>query len=365
MEERSRLKATKFILEIPGVRFRDPLPVLDEHGEGGGHDPDLGDVEGPVPSLTRRDGDRVEERGHLAVERGGGNPIAETAEGILDFLEEKGDPLPRGRHRRDDCREGCVSQILTDFPDPPTALFLPGPQVGLVHGHDDSALLEQDVSQDLLVLVGQPLRTVDHQNREVASLQGIETLEDGELLEYGLGLPFRADPRGVDELVRFPPVGHQDVHRIPCGPRDLRGDYAVIPDESVDEGRLPHVRPAENGDPRHGLLARVVIRNEGGDEPDDRVEEIGYARPVFRRDGVHRSDGQFVKLRGHLLPFPGVHLVCGKEERLLLLAEHRGDFLVEREDAVARVHQENDRVGLVDGPQDLAADLQEDIPSSS
>jgi hypothetical protein len=99
-----------------------------------------------------------------------------------------------------------------------------------------------------------------------------------------------------------------------------------------------------------------------GNERNDGIEKIGNSGPVLGRDGVHRPDGQFVKLSGHLHPFPGVDLVRCEEEPLLPLAEHGNDLLVEREDTVSSVDENNDRVGLVDGPKDLTSDLREDIP---
>ena len=56
-------------------------------------------------------------------------------------------------------------------------------------------------------------------------------------------------------------------------PGDLRDDAALLPDEPVEQARLPDVRPADDREPRLGRAGSVAARRVG-QQRDDAVEQV-------------------------------------------------------------------------------------------
>ena len=209
-----------------------------------------------------------------------------------------------------------------------------------------------------------PFRGVDQQDGQVAALQGVETLEDGDLLDDRFRLPLGSNPGGVDQKVLFFLPADDDVDGVPRRPGHLGGDDPLEARQRVHQGGFPDIGSPDHRDPGDPFrIGRRFVFHAfpGGNPGHDLLEDPVDPRTVLRRQREDPVDRERMELVDAFLPLPGIHLVRGEEERLVPLPEHPRDLPVERQETVLRVHHEDDEVGFVDGPQHLGADLLDQV----
>jgi hypothetical protein len=137
-------------------------------------------------------------------------------------------------------------------------------------------------------LVGHPLGRIEDDERQVGALERSEGTDGPVPLERRHGAPPLADARRVDQHVRPAPHRDRGVDRIAGGARLGRHDRALLAEEAVQEGRLPDVRPPDEGEPRDGPLAG--FRRSGRQRSHDRLAHRLDAATVGRRHGQQLLD---------------------------------------------------------------------------
>ena len=229
-------------------------------------------------------------------------------------------------------------------------------QVPLVDHEDDGAARSLGVPRDPGVLRGDPFGRVEDHESQVRALQAPAGHDRGELVERPLGAPLAAKTRRVDEDVGPPLDRHQRVHGVARRAGLGVDHHPILPGDRVHQRGLPDVRAADDRDPdRAGLLGRAARRRR---EPHrQRLDQLGHAPPVLGRDQQHRLHPQTVDLgRRRLVPLR-VNLVDGHQHGLGHAPEQPRHLLVERRQALAPVHHEDQGVGLGDGRQHLLPHL--------
>jgi hypothetical protein len=120
--------------------------------------------------------------------------------------------------------------------------------------------------------VDEAFARVYEDERDVPALRGLDRTQLREVLDALPLPPLAAQARRVDQDELRVPAFEHGVDRVPRRPGSVGDDHAVLTDELVQQARLPHVRPAENGHP-NGVLTDLVPRL-ARKLVDDAVEQV-------------------------------------------------------------------------------------------
>lgn len=93
-----------------------------------------------------------------------------------------------------------------------------------------------------------------------------------------------------------------------------------------------------------------------GEAGADRLDQLGHAGPVGRRDGQDLVETQAVEAAVRRATLHAVELVDDQQQGFALAAEASGDLLVAGGEAVVAVHQQDGHVGLLEGGLGHAGD---------
>ena len=159
-------------------------------------------------------------------------------------------------------------------------------QVPLVQHDDDRGAGGVDPLGEALVLVGHAVGGVDHEQRGVGAVDGLERADQAEVLGRLVDAAAAAHAGGVDEAQRAV-VGLDDgVDGVARGARHVVDDRALVADQPVEQRRLPDVGAPDDRD-REEVVVVVVVAVEVvglGELGDHVVEEVAAPPPVDGRD---------------------------------------------------------------------------------
>ena len=125
------------------------------------------------------------------------------------------------------------------------------------------------------------------------------------------------------------------------------GQQAVLADQPVDQGGLARVGPADDGD-ADGLVGLFLLGHlDVAAGLDDRGVEIGHALAVLGRDGHRLAEAQPVGLAHAAAALAAFRLVGQQDHRRLVTPQMVGEDAVQRRDALAGVHHEQDQLGVI------------------
>ena len=250
-----------------------------------------------------------------------------------------------------------------------------GDQLPLVEHHDDRAPAGVDAFGESLVLTGDALGGVDHEEGDVGVVDRPQGTHERVVLGGVVDPRATAHPGGVDEDDRAVLGVDERVDRVAGRAWQVVDDRAIVTDEAVEQRRLADVGPADDGDAwgvepfrrrleidrhRHavgrGVIAvgDVAVRREA---VDDDVEEIAGTAAV---EGAHRI--RLAQPEGHELPalvLPAIVVgLVGDEDHVVAAAPQPvGDRLVVVGDADRGVDDEQHDVGVADRRLDLSGHL--------
>ena len=191
--------------------------------------------------------------------------------------------------------------------------------------------------------------------------------QHGVVLGAPLGAGGAAEAGSVDEADRA--VGRLDdgVDGVAGGPRHVVDHRALLAEQLVEEGRLAHVGPPDDGHPwratgpgagrRRRRLLLLLGRQGRRQEVDHGVEEVAGAPPVqgADREGIAHPEGD--ELPGGRLPVGVVDLVHHQADRWAGPADDLGCGQVLVGHPGGHVDHQEHHVGLGQGPFGLLAHL--------
>ncbi len=241
------------VLQVPAVAEVDRCRIGGKEHERRRRHAGLGRVAdlGAAPADQGRRGALHRGR-HEPVQLPGGDPLAPLAPHVDGQLQDLAHPLPGlGADGHDRCVvqerelaaqvdhelvEGLVGLVLDDVP--------------LVDRDDQAPALLHHVPGDMGILRGEPVRGVQHEDRDVRPGDGLERPQRGVALRGGPGgdLAALADAGGVDEhdLAAAPRDG--GVDGVPRRPRGGRDDRPGLAQQRVEQAALAHVRATDERD---------------------------------------------------------------------------------------------------------------------
>ena len=245
--------------------------------------------------------------------------------------------------------------------------------VPLVQRHNGRAARDADALGQPLVLVRRPDGGVDDQDGDVGPLEGAQRPHGRVLLGAAVRLGRAAQAGGVDEAHR--PVGRLD-HRVDGVARRARHvvhDGALLAQELVEERRLAHVGPADDGDARragvpvtpgaaasawvHRAASFVIGQRAPGSSATTSSRRSPVPRPCRELTGKGSPRPRETNSQTAGVAAGAVDLVDHEPHRWAGPPDHLGRRQVLLGDAGRHVDHHEDDVGLGEGPLGLVAHL--------
>ncbi len=284
--------------------------------------------------------------------------------GGIDGLEQGLDALPAQRRDRVHARERQEAQLAVELALD-AFLFFAVQAVPLVDGHDHGSAGFQHEPGDVRVLLGDFGLRVEHEQHDVAGLDGLQGLDDGELFDRLEHLAALAQPGRVDQRVTAPIALEIDFDGVARRARHVERNHALFAHERIDERGLAYVGTAHD----RQLDAVIVLAFFGrfffdgrlGQILERQLDEINDAVAVRRRNGIRLAQAKFMEFGDGGTQAHAFGLVHRQQHALLAgLAQQLRDLVIVRIDARARIHQEHDDVRLGDGLAGLPGHFQQD-----
>ena len=166
--------------------------------------------------------------------------------------------------------------------------------VPLVDANDQRASAFVGIAGDGGIVGGDAFHRIEHQQHHVRHANVAPRHHHAQLFRHQLGLALAPYAGGVDENVLDAIALHSLIHRVARGAGHWGNDSALLPGERVQQRRLAHVRPADDGHlDRWGLRRR---RGLAGREPRGHMIEQGvHTGGVLRRNRVDIGDAELVE----------------------------------------------------------------------
>ena len=198
------------------------------------------------------------------------------------------------------------------------------------------------------VLLADALSGIDKQQNDVGVGDGLQGLDDRELLDGLEHLALAAQACRVDELKPLPVLLERHVNRIAGRAGLVERDQTLFTQPGVDEGALADVRPAGHGQPNGGFGCRlhgvgIVVFWKVHQRC---FQQTANPLAVRRRDGMRVPDAQLVELPEQWRFGHPLGLVGRQHHTLLLGAQEARDVVVVSRQATPHIHHEDHRVGL-------------------
>ena len=123
-----------------------------------------------------------------------------------------------------------------------------GNAVPLVDGDDQRAAALGDHAEQARILLRDGVVRVDDADHDVRRIDGLQRLDDAELLDRFLDARAAAHAGSIDQRVATAVALERHEHRIARRARLIERDQPLLAEQSIDERRLADVRPADHGD---------------------------------------------------------------------------------------------------------------------
>ena len=273
------------------------------------------------------------------------------AKSCLDLVEQAVDAA--ARLRRDGDHGRPLAQPPREVPLRLDDLELRHVPLGQ-HRQGGAARLAGDVG-DGEILLDDPLRRVEEDERDIGALGGLESSQLAVVLDSLALLAAPPQAGRVDEHEgRVAALQHR-VDRVARRARDLGDDHPLAADELVEERRLADVRPPEDRDPDRLGADRDLAR--AGQARDDLVEQVAGAVAVQPRQRPRLPEPEPMEHGRVGIAARIVDLVREHDHGALGGAEDHGELLVARRDPGAGIDDEQHEIGLVDRGLGLLGDL--------
>ena len=276
-------------------------------------------------------------------------------------------------------RKGKEPQLAVEF-TLDTLPVLAVQAIPLVDGDNHRAARLEDEACNMGILLRDLVLRVDHQQHDIARLNGLKRLDYREFFDRLKYLAALAKACRIDQRVFFSPAIELDLDRVARRARQIERDHALLAEQRIDERRFADVWPPHDRQfdavvrVRTGVV-RIRVLLERGRIRFLIVRMEFSRRRVFAKplkgdlhqiidpvavrggNGVRFAKPEFMKLGncaavGHTLGF-----VHAQEHALSRLAQQAGNIVIVRIEARSRVDQEQHDIGFRDRLPRLASHL--------
>ena len=144
--------------------------------------------------------------------------------------------------------------------------------IPLIDQNGDPLLRLEDHAGNVGILGGHALRGVDEQHGHITALDGAEGTQYGVLLDTLLDTTRTTDPSSIDQGHWFAMDRNRGINGIAGSSRQTRDHRTLGAKQSVQQARLPHVRPPDDGDTEVLLLLGTLVPS--GEDGDKAIEHV-------------------------------------------------------------------------------------------
>ena len=266
-----------------------------------------------------------------------GSPVQRRERDALGEVEERQAPL----------------QLVTDV-----LARIRAQSVPLVDNDDERAAPLQDQAEQAHVLLGDTLVGIEHRDDDLGLIDGLQRLDDTELLDRFVHARPASDAGRVDQCVLAIVLLERDRDAVPGRTRLIEDHETLLADDPVDERRLAHVRPADDRDPQ-SMLVVVIRRNclvglvcfEAFEYClQQRLDVIA----VRRRDGYRIAEAERMEFARRDRGIESLGLVDDDQCTSRVTARELGNVFVRGSQALAGVDHDEGDIGFREGADGLS-----------
>ena len=287
-------------------------------------------------------------------EFGGGQVTVGRGIGAVHRAEQLTDPGAVQGGDKKELGEIEERQLEIDLPLQPVLLagFHAVPLVD--RHHQGTALLQHIARQGGVLLRDTALPGVQHQHHHVGCVDSLQGFDDAEFFHCFTNPAATSHPGGIDEGIAHPVAFEGNEDAVAGGARLVEGDDALLAEDTIHQGGLAHIGPADDGDmnaahAHGGRVCRVRLRQGR----QHFLHEVGDAATLAGGNGMGRAQAQAIELRRRHVGVDGIGLVDRQEHPLAGTAQLLRDALVAAVQAGATIHQQQYGIGLLHGLPDL------------
>ena len=210
-----------------------------------------------------------------------------------------------------------------------------------------------------------PCSASNTQHDDVRVLDRLHRLDDREFLDRFQHLAAAAHARGVDQHVVAAVALEIEIDRVARRSRLVEGDHALLAQQVLTSVDLPTfgrpmiatlTAPASVG----ACIAGASASRGGRRERQRPLGDFGHVVAVRGRHRMRLAQAELVELARGALRRQTFRLVGGQDDRPARAAQQIGDVPVLRGDALSRVDEKDDDVGLGDRLPRLFRHLEQD-----
>ena len=160
-------------------------------------------------------------------------------------------------------------------------------EVRLVKHEYDALSSPDDQIGDLLILLGQPLRHIHHQQDDIRLVYRLYRPVDRIVFDILFDLALAPDACRIEDGILRPLIDERTTHDIARGAGNRRDDGDIAAGEEIRQCALAGIRLAEDGDPdRLGLLGDF-LRTLEVEHAEEGILQLLDAEAMRRRDADH------------------------------------------------------------------------------
>ena len=156
------------------------------------------------------------------------------------------------------------------------AVFLDG--IPFVHDHHTGPAVLLDPPRQPLILLGDAIESINHQNTDIAALDGLETAVDPEELRAVIDTAATTDACGVHQTPG-PVLAHDaGVDRVAGRATNRAHNGALFTADRIEQAGFPHIGAADDGHLNGLFLIPLLIL--GREELEHLVQHLCRASAV-------------------------------------------------------------------------------------
>ena len=233
-------------------------------------------------------------------------------------------------------------------------------RIPFVHNHNAGTTVLFNAPCQPLILLGDPIKDINHQHTYIASVDGLETAIDTEELRPVIHAPAATNTSGVDQPPRSVLPNDARIDRVAGGPSNGADDGSLLTTDGIEQTGFAHIGSTDD---RHldrlFLVAFLILRRQEGQHL---IEQISSAHTVDRRNRVGLSQTETPELSRHGKPLlRRLTLVHRQQRGAGTAAEKIRDRFICRCYSLLTIHDHYRHTCLLEGQRSLLADFRQKL----
>ena len=238
------------------------------------------------------------------------------------------------------------------------AVFLDG--IPFVHNHHTGPAIFLNPARQALILLGDAIQRINHQNTDITAFNRLETAVDPEELRAIVDTAATTDSCRVHQTPR--PVFPHDagVNRVAGRAANRTDNGALFTANRIEQAGFPHIGPADDGHLDGFFLITLLIL--GREELERLVQHLGRASTVDGRHRIGLAETKAPEFSRHGQTLLGrLALVDSEQNRTGLAAQKFSDGLVGSRQPLLPIHNHQGNAGFLESQSRLLSDFRQKL----